>query len=1670
MTFLIKEGGEKMKKKLVAHLLGIAVLLCGLFLMNARQENTALAAENVFEMTPGGSIRIAEPYGLRFQVRMSADIKESADKVGMLIFPADYLVNSGADGDVYYESVEALANTSVTKHRMDLDLTSKVYEQDDYWYGNGAIVNIKGNNMAREFVGIAYYEVDGEKIFADTGKMADTTRSAAQVALLSSADKNNTYSEETNKLLSDYMDYLKVAEVEESAPSRYKVRGFAADNGLRFHVEQYVDNLVSAGNAWTEQTHLEAQVWQHNMGQGAEHGFSIDTYCAFWLDGSSWFNNYTNIQNVTNDVTIVDRGEDYADGYRYAISYDIFIAFENNVGSPDGPYAYVQFKHHMPGESEKGFMSSYKELRDGNRYLWQDSCGSYAFRKNGLVNKDGGETYSTDYSVVTCDNEAKYSWIYMYRADGLKITVDVTDEEIYDSASDFGYNDNIEFTIQKNTVADSLEPNNSFNMLVTLGESDQKWARYANSWSTYGDNIYSNLSNNGIVKVEKTVKENGVIVEIFLDYSIWGIDYNQAVGNMTTLMASRNGDAQGNSLFRFFERQGAIWNKANTASRIEKNGKLVNNYYELPDMEELVKNSTEYQEGETLDNSMAVLSASNKKALVREYKQGAQLFNDRDYMVHEDGLPSELVGKSYFRFNIEDTQAITVEQSGYVIAAAPGEGEFGDRIATRLLDYGFVKIADDMPVLGYVSTNGFITEKMSYYVKWCKSGETYEFSKWCVLIFASQDEYESDYWMSEAATVIKLDTKELKEKYAPSTRLWQGIPSITSVDTENGTRLWVSWFTGKDREPRVGNYAVYYYSDDNGENWNPAFVVTFNYDVVDNSRVYDPTIFTDDDNNLYLWWNQTNYSFGSGSVWYSIIENADGDFSDMKAKTPVNTSTGLKLNKPIILSTGEWLYAAHDMDDRTAAKVYSSSDKGVTWTLKGAAVIGNANNFFEPTIVEVLDDDSDDVTLMMWNRCTESYMRSISYSHDGGKTWSEAKEFSIEGIQYQGPSSRQNSLAFTYNGKNYIAYAHHYDTESRNNMCLFLSDDGGKTFAYRMMLDRNSGVAYPDIRYVDEKLYVVWDYNRYDEKRMFMAEITMDDLLASTGLQEIDPANIKVISSLTVGGMTLNLGGTVTDSKGNPIAGATVVVGENSVTTNQDGYYSFKNIDADISVIAVSKEGYFSQEINVTDKELIDSEFNYVANVSLESKQNVNVTGNVVGMYGEAISGAKVSLDETEVTTTNGTFEFENIVPKEDATHFTLTVEKEGYATRSYQIAYGEFKESNNYCVNLQDCKLLTEGTTDLGLLGGTGTSGSNTATIPEYQVYLTRNDTGVVIEAITDSKLTSGGLDRLEIFMNVHNYSTSGRGAQTVLFNVFSNGFIRAWNWPSNTKKQMYSGQPQYSWEYNGVTVKNTVTISDTGKNKFAIEIPYAFFDLLVEQQFGLEGLSANYSKDKYGVGKNTPLGISMLSGYKVNNQTWYSDSWYYNDIPDLASQNIGTIVYKNYPSDLAIVTPECKVAQKYSVYADSLLSSFGILDSYVQSTNVGVEGKNLANNMAKFDATGHSLVKFKPGQYIFSNRTLHVVPEECTEALKELTFIYDPVDAVTTVKITQSGYLLLMVDDNALTSEYLKDWNCIIRSSVTKHGINTGGRGVSMYAIWAEEGDTITIPTNAVIFTNNM
>lgn len=358
-------------------------------------QTTKTEDKGLFEMAPGGSIRVAQPYGLRFQVRMDADIKTYVEKyngkVGMFIFPADYLADNGAEGDVYYQSVEELVKNAPNNHRINLDLTKKLYEKDSYWYGNGAIVNIKEKNMAREFVGIAYYEVNGVLVLADTSEVKNTTRSASQVALLTHADKTNEFSDGTKQLLAQYIDYLKLSGVEDSAPSRYKVRGYAADDGLHIYAVQYADNVVTTGDEWNEQTHLEAQIWQHNMGYGVTNGLNVDTYFAFFLNGNYFINTDQYPPMVQYNCEIKEL--DNTAAYRYEICYDIFLGFPNNLENPaDGPYAFVQFKHHMPDKTTVGFKNARKEHRDDSRYLWQDKSESTHFSASGMSEQIMGIT------------------------------------------------------------------------------------------------------------------------------------------------------------------------------------------------------------------------------------------------------------------------------------------------------------------------------------------------------------------------------------------------------------------------------------------------------------------------------------------------------------------------------------------------------------------------------------------------------------------------------------------------------------------------------------------------------------------------------------------------------------------------------------------------------------------------------------------------------------------------------------------------------------------------------------------------------------------------------------------------------------------------------------------------------------------------------------------------------------------------------------------------------------------------------------------------------------------------------------------------------------------------------------------------------------------------------
>lgn len=1251
------------------------------------------------------------------------------------------------------------------------------------------------------------------------------------------------------------------------------------------------------------------------------------------------------------------------------------------------------------------------------------------------------ENYMSFY--IPCEgNNAYYYWYVNYDADGMKIVIDVIDDAVVASESNIGMNDNIEFVMQKNSKSTGYETGNSFNVLVALGK-DGHWARRAKSTTEFGNDISDSLLKSGEFYYQKTERNkysdgyNGYSVTVKLAYTIWDLDYASALGNMTIMPAARNGNTYGKTVFRSYVEKDCIWAQANTAVRIETDGKPVNNYFDLVDFEQALPTLLTYKEGTTLEENMAQVQSTSGD-LIREYVSGALLFNDRFYLLHEDGIPSALNGKSYLRGSIMTAREFTVTKAGYVVLAIPATGSFNEIGTTYCYENGFERIAHKMPVVAYSSMGtDFVSEPTDYFIKWCEVGESYSLARWGIVIFGEQETFEQDEWMVVPANTYKLDTAELREKYAPSTRLWQGIPGIEVVHKEDGTvRLWASWFTGNTKEPKPGNYAVYYYSDDDGENWTPAYVVAFDSEQYPNCRVFDPSLFVSEDNELYIWWNQTDSGMSNSSVWYSKISNSSGEFADMVAGTPVKTSTGLKMNKPTKLSTGEWIYAAHDFDDNCKTKVYSSVDKGVTWTLKGIAYVPNGRFANETAIAETKDENGNPV-LIMWNRGSHSYGVSVCYSYDLGATWTTPYEFEITG-----PSSRIN--ARTLESGN-IVYVHHYYTETREKLTVFLSEDGGKTWPHALILDISAGVSYPDIA-VDGQgnIYITWDYNRYGEKQILFAKISETELLEINGVVQMDRERIGVISSLTMSRMTVaEITGTVSDGT-NGIEGATVTAispyGKTyTTTTDENGVYLFVDLPAELYEIPVTATGYYAASVApFTEAQYYDSEFSMltVAPIVLSAEQFTTVTGIIVDEVSDsAVAGATVMISGVSATTgEDGSFTLENVLIANG--NNSMTVEAEGFNIYRAEVSLTEGAVLGNVA-------LLPACTTRLGGIGGTNN-------VVRSEIYLTRTETGVIFTMKSDIYDTTDGTDRVEFFINTSIFGNT-RDTQTMLIQVLSSGYVYLNYFPDNANTTLVKGNAPL--QYSG----QTLTV-ETSEKSIAMTIPYALFEAVLD----LEYADADYSVDE-----STPIGIDFAAGKKEGGSWKYSVFWNYEDIPGFEAYS-GEIS-RFTPAKYIIVTPEHTLAKSYSDYtSEKTLSSLQELDNHLKTTSVYQENKSLLTDMGSFDISDKDLrlISFVDGAYPYTDHTTHQIKGGVIPALEGMSMNWDGVLTESSFVVDREGYFLLLIRKDKTPDSR---WTLIIDSTVPNPGFDVGVT-YSLYAVWAKVGEVLNVPADALILTNGI
>lgn len=349
------------------------------------------------------------------------------------------------------------------------------------------------------------------------------------------------------------------------------------------------------------------------------------------------------------------------------------------------------------------------------------------------------------------------------------------------------------------------------------------------------------------------------------------------------------------------------------------------------------------------------------------------------------------------------------------------------------------------------------------------------------------------------------DKRELK-KYHTKYRLWQGIPGIEV--TAKG-RIFLSFYSGGKTE-EVNNYALVIKSD-NGTDFSEPIAVAFK----ENYRCYDPCLWIDPLGRLWFIWSVAP----EHSVYAVICDNPDAD--ELKWSDTIRIGHDIMMNKPTVLSTGEWLFplAVWNYGIRTGgfhseelysdrkSFVYKTCDNGKTFEKLGGADVGQ-RSFDEHIILELKDS-----RLAMFVRTT--YGIGVSYSYDRGKTWTKGVDSELGG-----PCSR---FCIRRLKSGNILLINHHNYKKRDNLTALISDDEGKSWKYKLLIDERSSVSYPDIKEADDGfIYLTYDRERgasrssLDEvyscaREILIAKFTEQDVLC--GELTNKNSRLKIIAS-----------------------------------------------------------------------------------------------------------------------------------------------------------------------------------------------------------------------------------------------------------------------------------------------------------------------------------------------------------------------------------------------------------------------------------------------------------------------------------------------------------------------------------------------------------------------------
>jgi len=346
-------------------------------------------------------------------------------------------------------------------------------------------------------------------------------------------------------------------------------------------------------------------------------------------------------------------------------------------------------------------------------------------------------------------------------------------------------------------------------------------------------------------------------------------------------------------------------------------------------------------------------------------------------------------------------------------------------------------------------------------------------------------------------------------RYSPESRRWTGVPQL-AVTPEG--RLWVTFFASTTGGEDANNYVVLTTSSDKGRTWEEVLVVDPDGDGP--LRGSEPTIWIAPDKTFWLFWahrpspGQTDRD-SRATVW--TMKTGDLETNHPNWSAPQYICDGFGSQKPIALSSGEWLYpsAASALDPTHSAQVYLSTDRGSHWSLSGAAPneAGAENYGVEHSIVERKDGS----VWMLARTRKDGICESVST--DKGRTWLPLKPLTIKHTASRFFLDRLSSGNLLLIKHGPIAL----DT-GRSHLMAFLSKDDGRTWSKGLLIDQRVCACYPaGQQATDGTIYVTYDTDRLATQEITMVAFTEEDILSP----DYDESIIKVARSrkiITKGG------------------------------------------------------------------------------------------------------------------------------------------------------------------------------------------------------------------------------------------------------------------------------------------------------------------------------------------------------------------------------------------------------------------------------------------------------------------------------------------------------------------------------------------------------------------------